>query len=326
MPITIAQMLQGMASSGEGASDAVNQKARDKRTAELQQYLQQQEPDVAGRKQAAQNESNMKTMNDPRVQNLVNDGGSAKVGDISIGGNPYAKMANAGPKEAMAFLKNAQGAYKGINDQLDSAQGTLDALNQGNAASDKLALINEARLAAGAGGSRAIKSIMDSLTGGKTVGMDFQNALNYMQNTPQDVVMQPGQRDAIRESVYGRMGQVGQMHEQAKQQLMQQGPIVAPHADTAGIISSLVTPADQKLQKLKSMQQQYQSQRQSMQGQPSVSRPSQADANPTTFDRLKSLFSGGGPQQAPAAAPQQSGGMDLNDPGFAAFKKQKYGQ
>ncbi len=304
MPITIAQMLQGMASSGEGGANAVNQKAADKRQRELQEYLQGQKPITAGAEQAAKNEENIKTLNDPRVQDLVNEGGSASVGDIHLGGNPYAKLAGAGSKEAQAFLKTAQSSYKPINEQLDAGQSTIDMLNQGNANSDKLALINEARLAAGQGGSRAISHMVDLLSGGQTAASDFQGKLNWLQNTPNIPTLQPAQRDSIRESTFNRLNQLEQLHNQAQAALAQQGAIIAPHADYSTLLGSVATPVSQKLSNLKKMQAEYQSQRSKMSPN-AVSAPAQANDNPTTLDRLKSFF-GGSSQQAPQQAQPQT--------------------
>lgn len=311
MPISISQLptiLEANTRANAQPNEAMLQAAHDTREANLRKYLQQQENVTAGAKQKSINEANLATLNDPRLQDLVREGGSVKAGDLSVGGNPYMRMAMQGPHQAAQFLKTAQGAYKGISDQLDSAQATLDSLNQGNAASDKLALINEAHLAAGAGGSRAIKSIMDSLSGGKTSGMAFQEALNYVQNSPNVSTLQPAQRDAIRESVFGRLAQVGQLKNQADTQLLQQGPIVAPQTDATGIVRSFSEPAAQKLQGLQKMQQQYQSQRKTMEagGVSPISQPSTANPNPTTLDRLKSFFSSGSsPQAQQAPATQQ---------------------
>lgn len=271
--------------------------------AEQQQSLEQLRaylaPKVAGQKQAAENEENIKTLQDPRLQDLVNDGGSVKAGDLSLGGNPYSKLVGQGPHQAQAFLKNAQGAYKGINDQLDASQSTLDALNQGNATSDKLALINEARLAAGAGGSRAISHMVDILSGGQTAASNFQEKLNWLQNTPNIPTLQPAQRDAIRESVFNRVPQLEQMHHTVSNQLAQQGPIIAPQADTGTLLNSMAGPAQQKLDGLKKMQADYSSAR-AKQSSSDISQPSIANPNPSTFDKLKSMFNFGGQQQSPS--------------------------
>lgn len=258
-----------------------------------------------------------KLKQDPQYAGLLNQGGGVSInpetGAINAQGNPYARIAAQGPHQAQTFLKNAQAAYKGITDQLDASQSTLDALNQKNAASDKLALISEARLAAGAGGSRAIKGIMDSLSGGRTAGMDYQSALNYISNTPNIPTMQDAQRDAIRESVFNRLPQIESMHHQALTSLAQQGPIIAPQADTGTLINSLAGPADQKLSALKKMQSDYVSAR-AKQGPSDVSQPGIANPNPSTLDKLRSLFSGLGGQSAPQSAP-------TNDPGYQRYQQ-----
>lgn len=220
--------------------------------------------------------------------------------------------------QAQTLLKTAQGVYKPLTDQLDAAQSTLDALNQGNSTSDKLALINEARLAAGQGGSKAISHMVDILSGGSTAASSYQDKINWLQNTPNIPTMQPAQRDAIRESVYQRLGQLEQMHNQAMTQLQQQGPIIAPQSDYGGIINSFATPTKQKLESLKKMQSDYNARRSAMGAQNPISQPAEANPNPTTFDKLRSFFTGGQPspqpQQVQTASPQQpQGAMSFED-------------
>lgn len=300
MPVTVNQMIEQMNHEGNGGSNAA--------IAGLKAYFErkqaEREAGLAGDKQKAVNEANLNTLSSPKLQDLVNEGGSVKAGDLSVGGNPYAKMQMQGPHQAQAFLKTAQGAYKGINDQLDSSKATLDNLNLGNSTGDKLALINEAKLSLAGSGGRAIGQMVSQLSGDPTMASDAQKSLNWLQNTPNVPTLQPAQRDAMREAVFGRLPQISQQHDQTSAQLAQQGPIVAPQADYSGLVNSFVTPTKQKIDQLGKMQADYQAQRAKMQPQPNVSNPSQANANPTTVDRLKSFFgvgSGGGqaqPQQA----------------------------
>lgn len=217
----------------------------------------------------------------------VSFGGNGSVG-ITRGFNPNAST-NANAAQANKFLSHATNVYKGINDQLDSSKATLDSLNQGNGTSDKLALINEARLGLAGSGGRAIGQTIALLAGDPTMASDSQKAVNWLQNTPNIPTLQPAQRDAIRESVFARMQQVEQQHQQAANQLMQQGAVVAP-STYAPLVSSFTGPADQKLSELKNMHAQYQAARSKMaQGNP-VSNPSVADANPTMLQK----FLGGG--------------------------------
>jgi hypothetical protein len=300
----LAQYLAAGASGQNQFVERDTELAKQDRDAALKKYLQAQEPVIAGQKATAEDNSHLNTLQRPELQNLVNDGGSVKAGDIAVGGSPKALM-TAGPQEANKFLKTAQGAYKGINDQLDAAKATIDALDKGNAVSDKVALINEARIAAGQGGSRAISHLVDLLSGGQTAASDFQGKVNWLMNTPNIPTLQPAQRNAIREAVHARLPQLEEQHKQTAAQLMQQGPVIAPHADYASLIGSLTTPTQQKLDSLKKMQADYTAQRGQMQPQPPISQPAQANANPTTLDKLLSFFKGGNqpaqPQQAPAS-------------------------
>lgn len=273
----------------------------------LQQLLQGQQ------QKADLDKSNAKAEFDA-VQQAVQDaqkGGrkiTAKMGNASYGESDPdpTKMSAA---EAQKFLKTAGTAYKPINDQLDASKATLDYLNQKNASSDKLALISEARIAAGQGGSRAIKGIMDSLSGGKTAGMDFQNALNYVNNTADIPTMQDSQRDALRESVFGRIPQLGTLHNQTQAQLAQQGPLVAPHADHVGLTNSFSTPAQAKLDQLNQMGKEYQTQRAAMNSRAIGAPPAVADQSASTLDKIRNGLSSWLKPSAPApsAAPPAPG-------------------
>lgn len=290
-------------------------------------------PKIAGETEKAQLAEDIAAAQTPEAQDMIRNGGSVSFGKAHFGADPYAHALSQGPHQAQQFLKSAQGAYKGINDQLDASQATLDALNQGNSTSDKLALINEARLAAGAGGSRAISHMVDILSGGQTAASDFQGKLNWLQNTPNIPTLQPAQRDAIRESVFNRLPQLDQMHRQVSSQLAQQGPITAPQADTGTLLNSMTVPAQQKLDALKKMQADYTSAR-AKQGPSDISQPSIANPNPTTFDKLKSLFNFGkgqqspsglsgylNPQQSPAAPQASSTAPQANDPGYQRYQQ-----
>lgn len=307
MPIT-QQMLPGLlkANAEQGAQNEALS-----REAALKKYLQGQEPVIAGRKQAAVNAENLKTLQSPGVQDLTNEGGSAAVGDIHLGGNPYAKMAMQGPHQAQTLLKNAQGAYKDINSNLDASKTTLDALNLGNSAGDKAAAISEAKLMLN--GGKGIPSIAPMLSGDPTMAGDAQKSLNWLQNTPNIPTLQPAQRDALREMVFARHDQTKQQHQQASQQLMQQGPAIAPQADYTGIINSFVNPAQQKIDSISKMRDDYTAAKSKMPGAP-ISQPAIANPNPTTLDKLMSLFGKSPQQPAAQAAPAPSGApMSFDD-------------
>lgn len=278
--------------------------ARAKQADALKKYLQQQEPELAGQKQARQNQENLKTLQSPEMQEQLNTGGSAKAGDLSIGADPYSRVMLQGPHQANTLLSAAKGAYKDINSSLDASQTTLDNLNLGTAAGDKAAAISEAGLMLH--GGRGIPSIVPMLSGDSTMASDAQKSMNWLQNTPNIPTLQPAQRDSLREMIYARLAQTKQQHQQAAQQLAQQGPIVAPQTDYNGIINSFVTPTQQKLDALEKSQSQYEAQRQKMQqeGNAPISNPATANANPTTLDRLKSFFGGGSSAQPSAPGNQ----------------------
>lgn len=276
------------------------------------------EPELAGETQAAKNRSNLATFLDPALRDEIQKGGQVTVGDIHAGADPYAKVLSTGPKEAQSFVKNAQGAYKGLNDQFDASKATLDALNQGNSTSDKLALINEARLAAGAGGSRAISHMVSILSGDPTMEGDLQKGINWLQSSATPT-MTASQRNAIRESVFNRLPQLEDQHNQVSTQLAQQAPIVAPHTDTTSLLQSITSPASQRLSVLKKMQADYAAKRSQMTPNNPVSNPAIANPNPTMVDRLKSFFS---PQKG---SPQASQPPPESDPIAAELAKRAAG-
>jgi hypothetical protein len=310
MPLLSKDLPSLLANASREGADAFGQGAENSRLQQqlaLKKFLTMQEPALAGKKQAAQNSANMDTILDPRLDGMRGEGSSIKAGDITVGQDPMVKLATQGPAQAKTLHGIAGSTYKSITDQLTAARDTLDSLNQKNDTADKLALINEARIAAGAGGSRALKGIMDSLTGGRTAGSDFQGALNYINNTPNLPKMTDAQRDAIRESVFGRIPSLDHQHRQAAAQLEQQAPQIAPRTDYTSIVKSYTSPAEENLNLLKQSQAQYAQQRQAMPGpQGPVSQPSQADPNPSTVDKLLGYLGMGtaSSQAAPAQAPQ----------------------
>lgn len=320
MPITQSMLAQLLASNnqmageafktgGEMANATEKNKGENKRASQqdaLQRYLNSpsMKGQQAGAEQGAKNTENLKTLQDPGLQDQLNQGGSAQVGDIRVGADPTAKLLGRVSTQAKTFQGIADKAYKPINDQLVSSKATLDALDQHNSASDKLAMINEARLAASSGGSRALGTIIPLLSGGKTSAGDFQGFVNYLNNTPDVPTLQDSQRNALREAVFSRVPQMAQMHQQAQQMLSTQGPAIAPNADHQSITRSYAAPADQNLQQLQQMQQGYQQSRvkSAAPGQPrAISQPSAGEAAPSMVDKLKG-FLGGGQSQAPQAA------------------------
>lgn len=96
--------------------------------AALRQYLQAKEPEIAGQKQAAQNSANMDTLESPRLDKFLNDNGSVKVGDISVGADPMARALLASDKGE----ENArQKAIANYNKSLPKLQATFQAANEG---------------------------------------------------------------------------------------------------------------------------------------------------------------------------------------------------
>lgn len=270
----------------------------------------------------------IKSLQQMQDQGMLQEGGGAKAGEVSVskGYDPRTAMKMQGD-EASKFNKVVQNEYKPINDQLSAAKDTLDALNQKNASSDKLALINEARMAAGAGGSRAIATIIHELNGGKTSAEDFQGAVNYLNNTANIPEMSDARRDALRESVFNRVTPLAQRQAQSTQRLTQLGPQLSPHADYNSVIGAYATPASQNLSQLQQMQQDYYKKRKDMSGS-SISNPSSADNNPSIVQKLMSFFGKGSTPKQPSSGPTSGtpqGGPPPNMT-FEQFQKWKGSQ
>jgi hypothetical protein len=333
LPLVAKGIQEGIKTAQEGADAA----AHDSRAAALQQYLQKGKlehetqaardklgykdeqgqyhdgTDVAAKQSEQENANRL-------LQGMMENapaGSGATVNGVGYtkGFNPSA----LGAKQGHDFLKTVQGTYKPIHDQLDASQATLDNLNLGNDSGDRLALLNEAKLALAGSGGRAFGAVMHTLSGDPTMASDSQKAWNWLNNTPNLPKMPPAQRNALRESVFGRLDQLEAQRQQADQSLSQQGAIVAPGTDYSGLVNSVSVPAAQKFQKLRKMQGDYSAQRQQMPGQPPVSTPSTSDANPTTFDRLKSYFTA--PKSVPQGqqAPQTQGGPPDESADFQNF-------
>lgn len=313
----------------QGDQDAESERLSSQQSQQAQQFAKLQDY-LKGQTESNRQEQGKQLLNDPAIQGVVNNGGSYSVnpesGAVNIGGNPYAKLAGQGPHEAKTYQGIVEKTFKPINDVLDASKSTLDNLNQGNSTGDQLALINEARLGLAGSGGRAIGQVLSHLSGDPTMAQDSQKAINWLQNTPNLPTMQPAQRNAIRESVFNRLDQTEQQGTQAAQNLAAQGPALAPHTDFNSILGAYTNPAQQKLQGLRKMQTDYQGQRQQMAPQPPVSQPSQASPNPTTFDKLKSFFTGGGsaqPQAQQAQQPQQAAPVDPLDAAISSALQKK---
>lgn len=340
----LAQLLQRVTQSQDNQQKAKNQSDLETQRAAAAKDLQQSgiEGQGANEQTMAKLQALLKgqaTQQDIQSLKALKDSGAigdatgAKVGDVSVTSDPMARLALQGPQQAAKFQGIANKAYGGLNDQLDASKNTVDYLNQGNASADKLAIINEARLAAGQGGSRALTSIMQQMTGGKSIGSDAQSIQDYFNNTPNVPTLQPAQRDALRETVMNRIGSLQDQAGKIKQQLASQGPSLAPQTDYNSIINSYDSPVQQKLSGLSKMQSDYKSGLGQLKSAP-ASTPSTADSSGGVLDKLKSFFTGAPqgqptsvnqpPQTAPVPPPTAS--PQLQMPSFDDFKKWKASQ
>lgn len=178
--------------------------------------------------------------------------------------DPSLKLAGQVGSQGRAFQSVVNKAYKPLSDQVDASKNTLDYLNLNTSAGDKLALINEARL--GGGSSRAVASLLQTITGKSTAGMKLQDLENFINNTPEVSTMTPASRDALRETVFARIPQMQKAHEQLGTQMSQQGAAAFPMASSSAILSPVHQNIKSNIDTLSGMQQDYQKQRQQQGG------------------------------------------------------------
>ncbi len=239
--------------------------------------------------------------------------------------NPVLMMSSHLGQEGQRVANLAGKAFKPIQDQAEAAEQTLKSLNQGNSAADKAAVINEANMFLKGGGGRAMGAVMQQLTGEPTAEGAMQKAQNWLMNSSNIPTLQPAQRNSLREAVLGRVQGLQKQHQQVSSTLPTQARSVAPFTSAQGGLNDLVESygqgAKSTLDRLNQMSQEYEQQKQ--QAQAPVSNPQSFNAQPTTLDKLKSFFTGGGKDTQSHQQPQQQAPPNKPPMSFEEFKAKR---
>lgn len=307
------EMFQSLQPGVAALTNQINANKRAQQEAELRKYLQAREPELAGQKQAAQNKANLDTLNDPALQSQVNNGGMAKVGDLTVGADPYAHMIAAGEKGEEAAR---QKAIQNYNKSLPKLQQQFQAANEG------LSFVNDPKNIGSVGQAKTLML--------KAMGMNRFNedeARAVLPSTLHQAVstffnsgggdnnpMDANQQAMVNQFFRSQIHNVKQQHDLLRQSSL----------DTYDSSRYAAPTGHQTLQNklgggfsqaLDSADKQY-SQVPATQG-PSLSNQS---VSPSILQQaiaagkrgLGSVF-GGGSQQAPAAQPQSAGGPPVDE-------------
>lgn len=281
-----------IATGAKGGAEA----ATEAQKAALAKYLQAQEPDIAGQKQTAQNQANLNTLSNPQFQKLLNQGGSARVADLSAGGDPYAHAAQANMKGEASAIAQAQKTY---NAGLPKIQQV------GSAAAEGLEASNDPSNMGSLGQARTLML--------KAMGMNRYNEQEAKAVLPQslqglasnifnmaggdETPLNEAQRKNINQFFRGQLQSAQQQHESLKQNSLNvamSSPFATPN--TAVHLQGLGSAADNMF---KQAQEKYS-------GVPATQGANlTAQPNPSVLDRLKGLFSPSPKTQA-AATPNQT--------------------
>ncbi len=298
MPFTIADLMklsgEGVSAGAQGENPYIKG-AQAEKMANLQAYL---EPLTAGKKQAAQNAENLRTLNSPDMQAQLQQGGSAKAGDLSIGADPYAHVQQGQIKgEAQAIAA----ANKQYNSGLPKIQQVIQAAGEG------LDATNDPTNPGSLGQARTLML--------KAMGMNRYNEQEAKAVLPPTLMgsvsalfnqaggdqtpLNEVQRKNINQFFQTQLGQAAQQHQALKSNAMN-AAMSSPYANpnsTPQHLQGLGAPIDQMLEATKKK----------FQSIPTTQGPNlTAQPNPTVVDRLKSYFGMGGAQAAQPAPQQES--------------------
>lgn len=304
----LAQYLAAGASGPNQFVERDTELAKQDKDAALKKYLQAQEPVVAGQKQTAQNESNLKTLEDPRLQDQVNNGGMAKVGDLTVGADPYAHMMgrqqNGDASARMAANKAYNSGLPKIQQVAQAASEGLDAVND----PQNIGSLGQARtLMLKAMGMNRYNEQEAKAVLPPTLYSYASNLFNQggADNSPLNDV----QRSNVNQFFKGQLDTAASQHKMLKQNAMNMYTS-SPFASQAGMqaMSGMGAPIDDMFTQAASKYKQVpQTKGPDLSGQP----------QPGVLDKLKSFFGGG--QSAPAAQTQQA--PQANDPGYQRYQQ-----
>lgn len=288
--------------------------------AKAQQGLEKQKlqnerdmPKLTAQAQGSAKDADITRLQGMKDSGLVEPGGTAKVGEVSTGADPYAKMlnqqhqreANQGGK----LYATATKAAAPIQGQLDALEGMHTLLDNPNSVDQKQLGAMGARLTEGSG-QRLLQSLVQTLGAPSSIAGDANKAANYVLGAAKSGLT-PQQTNAFRENLFKHQALLEGQASDAQKQVMQAGSLIAPDLGpekSQAAASMAFEHSNGVLSRLKQRQVGY---AQSGGGMQPGAQPAQHSQPPQGVGGwLKSLIPGMGGEQSPQA-PQaaQSGGQ-----------------
>lgn len=266
----------------------------------------------------------LETLQKMKDQGLVPGGGSARVGELSSGADPYVHMlqrqqsmeANQGKQ----LYQTAQKQVTPIEQQLQAMSTMHQLLDDPNSVDQKQMGVLQARLAEGPG-QRLLQSVVKSLGAPDSVSGDVNKASNYLFGQAKSGFT-ADQSNAMRQNLFKRQSEVEAAYSDGKDQFMKGAPMLAPQLGPDKVqqaIGAATIHSDNLLKGLHSRQQAFESQ-QGSQVVPQNLPPQQAtpsSGSPSVLQRLGNFLRPQGAIQPPQpqAAPQQAPQKPLNSVG-----------
>lgn len=311
MPLT-QQMLPQLISD---ASKAAAQGEESSAANALKRYLTLKEPQLAGQKQAAQNKANLDTVQTPEAQDMIRNGGSVKVGDLTFGADPYAHLAGKQQSGEDAAYKHAVDIYqKGVQSAGTSVQALhtmLGALQSNDPSS--IGQIRTAMVLAN-GFKRYNDNEGTALTPDDKQA-DVSGLLGKYGISLKDSTLSDVTRANVLRFANNKLDDLQDAHGTLKSQAQgaYAGSRFADQQKAANLGAQLGGPVDQQLQQMKQRFSQFHDQAIPQTPAQGSNAPSQGLAG--YFKNLGSALVGGGSSQpAPAAPP-------ANDPGYQRYQQ-----
>jgi hypothetical protein len=286
-------------------ANAITEGRNQKQLAALQAYLA---PIIAGQKQSAENDENLKTFQDPRLQALLNQGGMAKVGDITAGADPSAHLLGKQQSGEDAAYKHAVDIYqKGVQSAGTSVQALhtmLGALQSNDPSS--MGQIRTAMVLAN-GFKRYNDNEGTALTPddkqADVSGLLAKYGIGMKDNTLSDTT-----RSNVVRFANNKLDDLQDAHNTLKSQAQgaYAGSRFADSQKAANLGAQLGGPVDQQLNQMKQRFDQFHSK--ALPDKPAQGSDAPSQGLGGYFKNLGSALFGGGQQsQAPAPQQQQSG-------------------
>lgn len=246
---------------------------------------------------------------------------NVKIGDVDVsesqpGVGMYMKEMGSEANKAQGLVDKA---LKPKKEALDAAENSLNLLDNGDEASFKQALMNEAKLY---GGSRGVATLIKVLDPSGNIPGLAATVGNFLSGKG-EITATPDMMNNLRKAIYTRTQQIGQDYQNLKPQLQKQIQLQSPMTAQMGNIKPLQENSfgdfDSQLDRLSKKKQDYidQATAAANQGKATYSNP-QPPYSPKQgvfsqiADRvgqgLAGLF-GGGKQSQPAQQPNSLSGM-----------------